>query len=72
MYRELRKNNKLVDLSVIIAASYYGMIGYEIASENRSNEEVLRLFIILGVLYFLSWLVIQFWRAKHNCKLSHQ
>lgn len=68
MYRESRKKNKLVDLSVVIAAFYYGTIGYEIASENRSNEEIITLFIILGILYFLSWWVIQFWIAKHNSK----
>ncbi|SFO08590.1 hypothetical protein [Proteiniclasticum ruminis] len=59
MKRDMKKGKKLVDLTIVIAAFYFGLLGYEIATENRTTNEMLTYLTILGVIYFITWWIVQ-------------
>lgn len=70
MYKDIKKGKKTVDLSVVVAAFYFGALGYQIASERRSTDELLDFLIVLGVIYFITNFTIQMIVIRNNEKIK--
>lgn len=59
MYSDIRKGKKLADTTIIVFASHIRLLGYEIATEGRTTNELLIYLTLLSVVYFLSWMIAQ-------------
>jgi len=59
MYSDIRKGKKPVDLTIIVFAFHIGLLGYEIATESRTTNELLIYLTLLSVVYFITWWIVQ-------------
>jgi len=66
----IKKGKKTVDLSVVVATFYFGALGYQIASERRSTDELLDFLIVLGIIYFITNFTIQMIVIRNNEKIK--
>ncbi|MCZ0701994.1 quinol-cytochrome oxidoreductase complex cytochrome b subunit [Natronobacillus azotifigens] len=72
MYNDIKKGKKLVDLSIVVVAFYFGGLGYQIASENRSTDELLAFLIVLSIVYGITFFVLQMIISRHNEKIKEK
>jgi hypothetical protein len=75
MYSDIRKGKKPVDTTIIVFSTHIGLLGYEIATESRTTNELLIYLTLLSVVYFISWMIAQILlvdKRKDNSKLEKE